>query len=204
MNDIQFAMLRHAAGDGPAVPRDTPDRDSLLIELGRAGLLRVRPMQQVFQDLDAPPSVLEHSITYAGRCAYETERDLRASRRFRVRFAKAVWEIARTAGALFLGMVIGHSEGCVFGEGKEPGRESEQRACCQPGQCGGEDAPLGPLEPPAQVDAGAGRGGEIGLERLDSGGFPSLEIANEVANLEVALPDIDGDEGGERGAALVE
>lgn len=126
MNDIQFAILRHAAGDGPAVPHDEPNRDTLIDELGRAGLLRVQSAPQAFGDDFV--SVLEHSITFEGRCAYEAERDRRKAAGLPHRAAVAAWEILRTAGALFLGMVIGHSEGCVFGEKAEAERKTDKQA----------------------------------------------------------------------------
>ena len=128
----------------------------------------------------------------SGRCAYEAERDRRKAAGFPHRAAVVAWEIVRTAGALILGMVIGHSEGCVLGEAEKNRQTAEQSPDCEPGRHADTDAALGALELASQVDACPGAFRETVLEPVE---------ADEVEKGKVALPDIDG---GKSGAALVE
>ena len=198
MNDIEYRILRAQAGKGPDPDYSDPAVLEIAAALVDAKLVR-GDVVRAFEPI--PPGVTLGELTHAGLEALDAEERAREERKVLARLA--------TRGDRLLMAVLAALVVLLVQRWLLP-----ERAPCARCQCGaGEKAEEEPRDEPSAPGAGApalhvpsqvgARPGPLLEPGLQVGDLPA-EDAGDVVGRELPLSDMDGEERGERGAALVE
>ncbi len=194
MTNDQFKILESLANDGPQVRADVR-LDWKIVEMENGGWIKTSAAFDTDRN-----QMTRIALTISGRAAYEAECNRRKEASLVHKAGVAVWNVLRLIGTLIVGVIIGRSEGCMFGEaGSQPRGNSDSRAGDRAKSECNEYATLGDLEQAPQFHRDQG---------LPSGVVPGLDDrrakdVGDVVGRELSPSDMNGEERDESRAAVV-